>query len=89
MRNAVWQATIDLPMGIHYEFRYIIDGQWHTDFHADGYADNSFGSYNSVVLAELVVENPGLVQESRPLRNFTMLPASAHPTPKVLMSVAA
>jgi len=93
-RNAVWQATVDLPMGKHYEFRYLIDGQWHTDFHADGYADNILGNYNSVVVAELneselVVENTGLIQESNPLRRFTMLTTPARPTAKVLTHIAA
>jgi hypothetical protein len=89
-RNAVWQASVDLPMGKHYEFRYIIDGQWHTDSHAD----NSLGSYNSVVVAELnesdpVVENPGLIQASSRLRRFTIRTAPARPTPKVLIHGAA
>ena len=93
-RNALWQVTVDLPMGKHYKFRYIIDGQWHTDFHANGYANNRFGSDNSVVMAELGesrldVENPGLVQERRPLRHFTMLRAPARPTATVLIHVAA
>jgi 1,4-alpha-glucan branching enzyme len=93
-RNAVWQATVDLPMGRHYEFRYLIDGQWHTDFHADGYAENILGSSNSVVVAELneselVVENTGLMQESHQLPRFTVLAAPARQTAKVLTHVAA
>lgn len=52
-RNGIWSATVDLRMGEQYEFRYLIDGQWRTDFHADGYADNEYGTQNSVVVAEL------------------------------------
>lgn len=52
-RNGVWRTMLDLPVGRHYEFRYLIDGEWRTDFHADGQADNSFGSQNSLVIAEL------------------------------------
>jgi 1,4-alpha-glucan branching enzyme len=51
--EGVWRAEIDLPLGRCYEFRYLIDGEWKTDYHADGFAINRFGSDNSVVLAEL------------------------------------
>ena len=89
-RSAVWQATVDLPMGRHYEFRYLIDGQWYTDSHADNIID----SPNSVVVAELneselVVGSTGLIQESRLLRRFTVLAAPARATTKVLTHVAA
>lgn len=50
-RDGVWRAVVDLPLGQCYEFRYLIDGNWHTDYHADGLAANAYGSYNSVVLA--------------------------------------
>lgn len=51
--EGVWQAELDLPCGHCYEFRYLIDGEWKTDYHADGFATNRFGSDNSVVVAEL------------------------------------
>jgi hypothetical protein len=41
-----------LPAGRRYQFRYLVDGQWRTDYHADGYASNEYGSQNSVLLAE-------------------------------------
>lgn len=52
-RNGVWRTMLDLPVGRRYEFRYLIDGEWRTDFHADGQADNQYGSQNSLVIAEL------------------------------------
>jgi 1,4-alpha-glucan branching enzyme len=52
-RNGVWRAALDLPIGRRYEFRYLIDGEWRTDFHADGHADNTYGSQNSLVIAEM------------------------------------
>jgi 1,4-alpha-glucan branching enzyme len=52
-RDGVWRTTLDLPYGNRYEFRYMIDGQWKTDSHADGYATNRFGTENSVVIAML------------------------------------
>jgi hypothetical protein len=52
-RSGIWRAVLDLHVGRRYEFRYLIDGEWRTDFHADGQADNTFGSQNSLVIAEL------------------------------------
>jgi hypothetical protein len=48
-RDGVWRAVVDLPVGPHYEFRYLIDGRWSTDLHADGCVPNAHGSSNSVV----------------------------------------
>ena len=74
-RSGVWQATVDLPLGASYQFRYIVDGQWRTDSHADGVSNNTYGSQNSLIIAKLpegehVQETPGLVRESRALRAF-------------------
>ena len=52
-RSGVWQIELDLPTGMRYEFRYLIDGHWQTDYHADGNTFNRFGTENSVVFAEL------------------------------------
>lgn len=49
MRNGVWRVTLDLPAWQRYEFRYLIDGRWSTDFHADGCAKSKFQSLNSFV----------------------------------------
>jgi len=71
-RDGVWRATLDLPTGGNYQFRYMIDGQWKTDYHADGFAQGSYGADNSVVHATLpvtVIEEAGcLVQDSLPVR---------------------
>jgi hypothetical protein len=48
-RDGVWRATVDLAAGQRYEFRYLIDGRWQTDDHADGFTDNQYGSHNSVI----------------------------------------
>ncbi len=81
-RSGVWKATVDLPLGGRYQFRYVVDGQWRTDSHADGTLENSFGSQNSVVEAtlpesELVLEATALRRESRPLRAYPTPPAPA------------
>ena len=83
-RSGVWQATVDLPLGARYQFRYVVDGQWCTDSHADGMSDNSYGSQNSLVVATLPEneqpqDTPGLIHESRPLRSF-----ATNPTPTIL-----
>ena len=55
-RDGVWRAAIDLKAGTQAQFRYLIDGQWRTDYHADGYLHNEFGSENSVVHADWPAE---------------------------------
>jgi hypothetical protein len=54
-RDGVWRVVIDLPQGGSYEFRYLIDGQWTSDSHADGFAQNNFGVSNSIVHAMLPI----------------------------------
>ncbi len=39
-RDGVWRARVELESGQRYQFRYLIDGRWQTDNHADGFADN-------------------------------------------------
>ena len=85
-RSGVWQAAVDLPFGARYQFRYVVDGQWRTDSHADGISDNIYGTQNSFVFAELpeseqIQETPGLIRESRPLRTFVPPVSSTMPPP--------
>ena len=55
-RDGVWRATLHLPCGRHYEFRYLVDGQWMTDYHADNFVTNAYGTKNSIVNATLPAE---------------------------------
>ncbi len=48
-RNGVWRATMDLPMGQRFQFRYLVDGSWRTDNHADSLVENIYRTTNSVV----------------------------------------
>lgn len=57
-RDGVWRASVDLPLGREYQFRYLVDGNWQTDFHADGWVANEFGSQNSIVRATLPPDAP-------------------------------
>lgn len=54
-RNGTWQLAIELPIGKSFEFRYLVDGRWLTDNHADAIVDNTFGSQNSLICAKLPV----------------------------------
>ncbi len=55
-RDGIWRAMIDLKRGEQAQFRYLIDGQWRTDYHADANTQNEFGSENSIVYATLPEE---------------------------------
>jgi hypothetical protein len=63
-RDGSWQASLDLPAGTRHEFRYLIDGEWLTDYHADGWTMNDLGTENSIVLAELPEPYSALRAES-------------------------
>jgi len=54
-RDGIWRVTVELPLGHCYEFRYLIDGTWMSDSHADGFAQNSFGISNSIVQTTMPV----------------------------------
>ena len=43
-----WNTTIALPRG-HYEYRFVVDGQWMADPNAAEAVPNPFGSSNSVL----------------------------------------
>lgn len=51
--DGVWRAMLDLPAGTHSQFRYLIDGQWSTDYHADGWVSSAPGLDSSIVHAVL------------------------------------
>lgn len=63
-REGVWQALVDLPLGSRCEFRYLVDGTWMTDYHADDFVTNAYGSDNSVVIALLPAD--AMVVRRRP-----------------------
>lgn len=71
MRNGVWRITLDLPARRRYEFRYLIDGRWCTDYHADGCTENSFQSLNSLIDTTLPLDSlatstgHGMVHEAK------------------------
>jgi 1,4-alpha-glucan branching enzyme len=48
--DANWKVTLELEAGRRYRFRYLVDGKsWLNEWQADGYAENPYGSDDSVV----------------------------------------
>ena len=49
-RSGQWTASITVPRGRRYAFRYVsADGSWFNDDEADGYEPNPFGGHNCVL----------------------------------------
>lgn len=49
--DGCWQATVPLPPGRSYRFRYLLDGaRWENAWQADRYVPNPFGGTDSVVV---------------------------------------
>jgi 1,4-alpha-glucan branching enzyme len=46
-RHGVWTTTLNLPPG-RYEYRFLIDGQWHDDPACTERVPNPFGTQNCV-----------------------------------------
>jgi 1,4-alpha-glucan branching enzyme len=45
-----WRVTLELEAGRRYRFRYLVDGdEWLNDWYADDFAENPYGSYDSVL----------------------------------------
>jgi len=49
-RDGTWRITLELERGQEYAFRYLMDGEWRNEWHADSYAPNPYGGHNSVVV---------------------------------------
>jgi len=50
LKNGDFKATLDIPAGKEYRFRYFIDGsRWENDWQADKYVLNDFGCDDSVL----------------------------------------
>jgi hypothetical protein len=67
-----WVATLSLENGKSYRFRYLDNqGRWHTDWEADAYVPNEFGTEDSVVdlavpLKNVLPEAPQMSGRRRP-----------------------
>ena len=64
-RDGVWRAEVELLEGRIYQFRYLIDGRWQTDHHADGFSGNSYGSQNSLIDVTSAVFFPASILDNQ------------------------
>ena len=49
LKDGRFKVMLSLEPGNQYQFRYLIDGEWHNDWDADQYAPNPFRGDNSIV----------------------------------------
>lgn len=49
LKNGTFKGTVDLEKDNSYEFRYLVDGAYVNDEHADAYKMNDFGDENCVL----------------------------------------
>jgi 1,4-alpha-glucan branching enzyme len=49
LKDGRFKVTLNLDAGMEYQFRYLVDGEWHNDWEADKYTPNPFSGDNSVV----------------------------------------
>ena len=49
LKNGTFRGTVDLMKADSYEFRYLVDGNFVNDEHADAYVTNEFGGENAVM----------------------------------------
>lgn len=49
LKDGRFKVTLNLDKDQEYQFRYLIDGEWHNDQNADRYVQNPFSGDNSVV----------------------------------------
>jgi 1,4-alpha-glucan branching enzyme len=54
-RGGNWHIELELDAGDEYRFCYLLDGvHWRYDWHADKYAPNPHGGYDSIVVAAIL-----------------------------------
>ena len=52
LKDGTFKATVDLPTGREYQFRYLIDGsKWENDWSADAYTGNGISMEENSVIA--------------------------------------
>jgi 1,4-alpha-glucan branching enzyme len=64
-RHGVWRAILDLPAETSYEFCYLIDGHWHTDFHADSWSAFAHDFPKSVIEVSMAPSLPAPVEDGK------------------------
>lgn len=71
-RDGAWRATLDLPCGRCYEFRYLVDGQWRTDSGADQCALHVARTDLCLVIGNMSGDCPLLTDRSGHGRRMTV-----------------
>ena len=56
-RQGVWRVEVELPVGKRFEFRYVVDNHWLTDWRSDGITTNPYGTQNSIVETTLPIKS--------------------------------
>jgi 1,4-alpha-glucan branching enzyme len=51
LKDGRFKLALNLEPGHEYQFRYLVDGEWHNEWEADKYTPNPFSGDNSVVIA--------------------------------------
>jgi 1,4-alpha-glucan branching enzyme len=51
--DGCFTVAVKLEPGEEYQYRYLVDGEWHNDHSADRYVSNPFSGDNSVVIASV------------------------------------
>jgi 1,4-alpha-glucan branching enzyme len=49
LKDGRFKTVLKLEPGKEYQFRYMVDGEWHNEWEADRYVPNPFSGDNSVV----------------------------------------
>jgi hypothetical protein len=75
-RTGAWEAKLKLSPGEH-EFRYFSNGQWFTDYAADGIVPNGYGDFNSVV--RVSDDQPAAAAKPAAVSSPTGISAAAKP----------
>jgi 1,4-alpha-glucan branching enzyme len=50
LKDERFKVVLELEPGNEYQFRYLVDGEWHNDWDADKYTPNPFSGDNSIVI---------------------------------------
>ena len=53
LKDGRFKLVVNLEPNRDYQFRYLVDSEWHNEWEADGYVPNPFSGDNSIVSTHL------------------------------------
>ena len=62
-KNGYWRTKVKIPAG-EYKFRYCADGQWFTDYAANGIEPGRFGMNSIIIVQKAQAVEPELADNS-------------------------